>query len=75
MWCAIYLNFIYLFLAVLGLHCCMGFPSAAVSRGCSRVAVHRLLMMVKSLVCRALVPGHLGFSRCSVRSVTAAPEL
>ena len=27
------INFMYLFLAVLGLHCCMAFPLAAVSRG------------------------------------------
>ena len=43
-------NFIYLFLAVLGLHCCMGFSLVAVSRGYSVVAMHRLLTVLASLV-------------------------
>ena len=43
--------FIYLFLAVLGLCCCMGFSLVAVSRGYSLVVVPtRLLIEVASLV-------------------------
>ena len=41
---------IYLFLAVLGLHCCEGFSLAVASRGCSLVAVGRLLIVVASPV-------------------------
>ena len=40
----------YLFLAVLGLHCCVGFGLAVASRGYSLDAVHRLLFAVVSLV-------------------------
>ena len=39
-----------LFLAVLGLHCCTGFSLVVVSRGYSLVAMHRLLIVVASLV-------------------------
>ena len=35
---------------MLGLCCCSGFSLVVVSRGCSRVAVHRLLIVVGSLV-------------------------
>ena len=44
-------NFVdlYLFLAVLGLHCCSGFPVVAASRGYSLAAVHGLLIAVVSL--------------------------
>jgi len=42
--------FTYLFLAVLGLHCCTNFSLVAVSRGYSLVAVHGLLIVVASLV-------------------------
>ena len=42
--------FIYLFLAVLGLPCYEGFFLAAESWSYSPVAVHRLLIMVASLV-------------------------
>ena len=41
---------IYLFLAVLGLSCCMGLSLAAVSRGYSLVALHRLLTVVASVI-------------------------
>ena len=42
--------FIYLFLAVLGLHCCArAFPSCG-EQGLLFVAVHRLLTVVASLV-------------------------
>jgi len=42
--------FIYLFWAVLGLPCCIGFCLVVASRGCSPVALHGLLMAVASLV-------------------------
>ena len=42
-------NLIYLFLAVLGLHCCMGFSLDATSRGYSLVMVSRFLIVVDSL--------------------------
>ena len=42
--------FIYLFLAVLGLHCCVGFSLVAVSKGKSLVVVCRLLIVAASLV-------------------------
>ena len=40
---------IYVFLAVLGLHCYPGFPLVAERGGCSLAAVHRLCMEVASL--------------------------
>ena len=40
----------HLFLAVLGLHCCMGFSLVAASSSYSLVAVHGLLIAVASLV-------------------------
>ena len=42
--------FIYLYLAVLGLCCFMGYPLVAMSGGYSPVAVHELLIVVASLV-------------------------
>ena len=42
--------FIYLFLAMVGLHCSAGFSLAAASEGYSVVAVCRLLIVVASLV-------------------------
>ena len=44
--------FVYLSLtlAVLGLHCCVGFSLVVEGRGCSRVTVHRLLTVLASLV-------------------------
>ena len=44
------ISFIYLFLAVLGLHCFSGFSQVAESRGYSSAAVHKLLIAVASLV-------------------------
>ena len=41
--------FTYLFLAVLGLHCCMGF---------SLVAVHGLLIVLASLICDSSASAH-----------------
>ena len=43
-------NFIYLFLAVLGLRCCEGFSVVAASGGYSLLAVHGLLIVVTALV-------------------------
>ena len=45
-----FLNKVYLFLAVLDLHCCWGFSQVAPSRGYSLVAEHGLLIAVVSLV-------------------------
>ena len=42
--------FIHSFLAVLGLHCCMGLSLAVVSGGYSRVVVRQLFTSVASLV-------------------------
>ena len=39
-----------LFMAMLGLHCCLGFSSVAASRGYSLVAVCRLLIAMASVV-------------------------
>ena len=48
-------NFIYLFtLAMLGLHCCVGFSLVWVSRDSSLGAVHGLLVAVASLGTQAL---------------------
>ena len=44
------INFIYLFLAVLGLRCCMGFSLVAASRGYSLVTVRGLLIVAAFLV-------------------------
>ena len=43
------INF-YLFLAVLGLHCCVGFSLVVASGGYSLVAVHGLRIAVASVV-------------------------
>ena len=40
----------YLFLAVLGLPCCMGFCLVVASKGCPLIVVHRFLIAVASLV-------------------------
>ena len=55
--------FIDLFLAMLGLHCCMRFSVVATSGGYSLVAVHKRLTCGLSS-CRAWVPGHEGLSSC-----------
>ena len=52
-----------LFLAVLGLGCCVGFSLVAVSRGYSLVVEHGLLIVVASR-CRAQALGCAGFSSC-----------
>ena len=46
----LFIYFIYAFLAVLGLHCCVGFSLFAESGSYSLVAVCRLLIVVASLV-------------------------
>ena len=40
----------YLFMAVLGLHCCVDFSLVVASRGYSLVVVHELLIAVASFV-------------------------
>ena len=42
-------NFIYLFLAVLGLHCCSGFSLVAASKGYSLVTMLEFLIVVAPL--------------------------
>ena len=51
-------SFIYLFLTVLGLHCCAGFSFVSASRGYSLV-VHWLLIVVASLVVEHICCGAL----------------
>ena len=57
--------FTYLFLAMLGLHCCTNFSLVAVSRGYSLVVVHGLLISVASLVVEACRIAACGLSGCS----------
>ena len=45
-----FLMFIYLYLAVWGLCCFMGYPLVAMSGGYSPVVVHELLVVVASLI-------------------------
>ena len=56
--------FIYLFLAVLHLHCCVDFSLVVASGGYSLLAMYGLLIAVASLV-RAKSLGHVGFHSCS----------
>ena len=55
--------FIYLFLAVVGLHCFVGFSLVVANRGFSLPAGLRLLIAVASH-CRAWALGCAGFSSC-----------
>ena len=55
----LFLYFLNLFLAVLGLLCYMGFSLFSESGGYFLVAVHRLLIVVASC-CRAQAPGYVG---------------
>ena len=55
--------FTYLFLAVLGLRCCIGFSPVAVSGGYSPLVVHGPLNVVASC-CRVQALERLGFSIC-----------
>ena len=54
----------YLFLAVLGHHCCTGFSLVVESGSCSLVLVHELFFAGASY-CGALAQGHAGLSSCS----------
>jgi len=54
----------YLFVAVLGLHCCRGFSLIVVSRGYSLVVVNGLLVEAASLV-RSTGSRFTGFGSCS----------
>ena len=45
-----YIYIFFFFLTVLGLRCCAGFSPVGASRGCSLVAVCRLLTVVAPLV-------------------------
>ena len=58
--------FIYLVLALLGLHCCAGFSSVVVSGDYSLIAVRSFLIAVIPLVaCVAQALGCAGFRSCS----------
>ena len=58
--------FIYLFGAVLGLHCCMGFSLVAASRGYSLVMVGGPLTTVASPAAEHRAPGQVDFSSRSL---------
>ena len=47
-------------MAVLGLHCCLGFSLVSVSGACSLVEVHRLLVTMASLVAEKRALGNVG---------------
>ena len=55
----------YLFLAMLGLHCCPGFPLVTESRGCSPRGCARATHRGVSC-CGAQALGRVGFSSCRV---------
>ena len=57
-----FIHFLYLFLAVLGLHCCMGFSLVVESGGCSPWTSH----CSGFSGCRAWTLGYVGFSSCSM---------
>ena len=57
----------YLFLAVLGLRCCLGFSLVAASGGFSAVVTHGLLLAAASRR-GAQAPGHACFSSCDARA-------
>ena len=67
-------NFIlFIFLAVLGLHCCAAFSQVTGSRGCSPVAVLRFLNAVDSLASEhGLYLGGENFSSCSMWDLPGA---
>ena len=56
--------FIYLFLAVLGLNCCLGFSLVA-CRGYSLAAVHEYIAVASLAIGGAQALGLPGFSSCS----------
>ena len=55
-------TYLILFLAVLGIHCCMGFSLVVKSRSYSLVVEHGLLIVVASLVAEHGLSRHVGFS-------------
>ena len=59
----------YLFLAMLGLHCCVGFSLAAVSRGYSLVVMCQPFICRDFSCCRARALGHAGFSSCGSQTL------
>ena len=61
------LSFLNLFLAVLGLRCCMRAFSSCGERGLLFMAVHGLLIVVASLVAEQ-GSRHAGFSSCGMRA-------
>ena len=52
---------------VLGLHCYEGISAVVVSKGCSLVVMHDLLIAVASQ-CRAQALGQVGFRGCSIQA-------
>ena len=62
----IYIYFIYLFLAVLGLRCCVGFSIVAASSDYSLAMIHGFslqgLLLLQSMACNK---GSMGFSSCA----------
>ena len=56
-----------LLLAVLGLHCCMGFSLAVVSRPCSSVTVRGLLLW--NMGSGASVAAACGLSSCGLQAL------
>ena len=66
---------IYLFLAVLALHCCTGFSLVVASRSCSLVAMHRLLAAVASLAEDRLEDMQASAAGQHLGSLVSAPRL
>ena len=62
----------YLFLAVLGLHCCIGFPIVVASWGCSLAAVHShcggFSCGTQALGSRASVVAAYGLNSCGMQA-------
>ena len=58
----------YMFLAGLGLHCCMGFLLVAASGGYSLINHSRASHCSRFSCRRAWAPGHAGFSSCAMRT-------
>ena len=63
----------YLFSAVLGLHCCLGFSLVAVSGGYS-VVVALGFSLRWLLLLRSMTPGRLGFGSCSSWALRAQAQ-
>ena len=62
-------KFIHLFMAVLGLCCCVVLSLVVAGTGCSPVAVHGLLMAVASLLAEHRSLGRTGFSGCGSQTL------